>query len=134
MNSFLLMDMDRIGFNERGDAELRPLHAKAYQPDDGSWNWRNLRSCGATGRLPRLDRGTETGGNTKANLYHWLHTLDIFGQVDRIVTADCPFYAVFQKDGHRAHVAYNMTVKPRVVKFSDGVTLTCGAKSFAVKP
>ena len=74
------------------------------------------------------------GGNTKANLYHWLHTLDTFGQADRTVTADCPFYAVFQKDGQRAHVAYNMEAKPRVVKFSDGATVTCGAKSFAVKP
>ena len=80
----------------------------------------------------RRDGFPVEGGNTKANLYHWLHTLDTFGEVDGTVTAGSPFCAVFKKAGQRTHVAYNFDAQPRVVTFSDGASLTCAPKSFAL--
>jgi len=73
------------------------------------------------------------GGNSMANVYNWLTTLDAYGQVDRTITADAPFYAVFQKAGHRTHVAWNIGTVPRVVTFSDGVSVSCPAHSRVVK-
>ena len=72
-------------------------------------------------------------GNSLANTAHWLHALDAFGQVERTVTADGPFYAVFTKDGKKTHVAYNMDAQPRTVRFSDGVSVPCTAHAFGVQ-
>ena len=72
-------------------------------------------------------------GNSLANTYTWIAALDALGHVDRSVTADTPFYAVFQKEARRTHVAYNMGAVPRTVTFSDGVTVTCPPRSFATK-
>jgi endoglucanase Acf2 len=73
------------------------------------------------------------GGNSLANAYTWIAALDELGHVDRTVTADAPFYAVFQKSGLRMHVAYNFTDKPRTVTFSDGVTVVCPPRGFGRK-
>ncbi len=72
-------------------------------------------------------------GNSLVNLDHWLHALEALGQVDRSVTADTPFFAVFTKAGKKAHVAYNMEAQPRTITFSDGVSVVCPAKSYGVK-
>jgi endoglucanase Acf2 len=72
-------------------------------------------------------------GNSLANTYAWITALDKLGQVDRSVTADTPFYAVFQKEGRRTHVAYNWSAAPRTVTFSDGATVTCAPRSFGQK-
>lgn len=71
-------------------------------------------------------------GNSRANAYHWIRTLDSLGRVDRSIHADSPFYAVFTKNGRKTHVAYNMSAEPRVIKFSDGTMVTCASESFAV--
>ncbi|HZJ17696.1 MAG TPA: glycosyl hydrolase [Chthoniobacteraceae bacterium] len=71
-------------------------------------------------------------GNSLAFTYLWLSTLAEFGQIDRSVTADTPFYAVFSKDGKRTHVAWSGSDKPREVRFSDGVRVACAARGFAV--
>ncbi|MEA3211643.1 MAG: hypothetical protein QOE70_4700 [Chthoniobacter sp.] len=72
-------------------------------------------------------------GNSLAFTYLWLSTLAEFGQVDRTITADTPFYAVFNKAGKRTHVAHNAGDKPRTVTFSDGTTVTCLPRSFGMK-
>ena len=72
-------------------------------------------------------------GNSLANAYTWIAALDELGQVDRAVTADTPYYAVFQKAGRRTHVAYNMGAAPRTVTFSDGVSVLCPPRSFGLK-
>jgi len=77
------------------------------------------------------DQVTYEGGNTKANTYVWIQSLDALGQVDAGVTADYPLYAVFRKGTIRTYCAYNMTERPRTVTFSDGFTLNAGAKSMA---
>jgi endoglucanase Acf2 len=72
------------------------------------------------------------GGNTKANLYHWLTSLQVLGRVDRTVTADYPLYAVFRGASGRAYVVYNMDDRLLKVTFSDGATVDCRAKGFTV--
>jgi endoglucanase Acf2 len=72
-------------------------------------------------------------GNSLANVYTWISALDTLGQVDRAVTADTPFYAVFKKAGRRTHVAYNFGDSPRQVTFSDGVTVICPPHAFTQK-
>lgn len=72
-------------------------------------------------------------GNSRANVYHWLHNLNGMGQVDRTVTADTAVYAVFKKGTVRTHVAYNMGTAARTVRFSDGVTMTVPAGSFGIR-
>ena len=69
------------------------------------------------------DRLRAEAGNSLANTISWIERLNAFGAVDRTVTADCPLYAVFRKDGRRTHVAYNMGKAPRTVRFSDGSTV-----------
>ena len=71
-------------------------------------------------------------GNSLANTYLWLTTFAALGQIDRSVTADAPFYAVFNKAGKRTHVAWNVGDKPRVVAFSDGVLVTCQPHAMAL--
>ncbi|MDB6149616.1 MAG: Chitin binding protein, partial [Chthoniobacter sp.] len=72
-------------------------------------------------------------GNSMAFTYLWLSTLAEYGQVDRTVTADTPFYAVFNKAGKKTHVAWNGGIATRTVKFSDGVVLECAQGAFAIK-
>lgn len=49
------------------------------------------------------------------------------------MTADTPYYAVFTKGGKRTHVAYNFDAAPRTIVFSDGVSVKCEPRSWAVK-
>ena len=72
-------------------------------------------------------------GNSLAFTYLWLTTLAEYGQVDRTVTADTPFYAAFTKAGKKTHIAWNGSKTARKVTFSDGVTVECAAGAFAVK-
>jgi endoglucanase Acf2 len=73
-------------------------------------------------------------GNSRANVYHWLHSLNVLGQVDRAITADTPLYAVFRKGGKVTHVAYNAGTQPRTVRFSDGKTLTVSPGRLGIDP
>jgi endoglucanase Acf2 len=72
-------------------------------------------------------------GNSLAFTYLWLTTLAEYGQVDRTVTADTPFYAVFTKAGKKTHLAWNGSKSPRKVTFSDGVTVDCAPGAFGTK-
>ncbi len=72
------------------------------------------------------------GGNSTANTYHWLSALSAFGQVDRTVTADYPFFAVFRKGPTRTYVIHNLGPERRTVKFADGATLEADAGQLRV--
>ncbi len=72
-------------------------------------------------------------GNSLAQTYAWITALHDLGEVDRTVTADAPFAAVFTKNGKRTHVAWNLGAKPRTVTFSDGVKVECPARALAMK-
>jgi endoglucanase Acf2 len=67
-------------------------------------------------------------GNTRANLYYWLHSLNALGQVDRSVTANHPLYAVFRKEAKRTYVIHNMSDHPLSVSFSDGTRIVAPRK------
>jgi endoglucanase Acf2 len=71
------------------------------------------------------------GGNSRANAFHWIYTLNALGHVDADVTADYPLYAVFKKGEKRTYCVYNMTDGPRTVTFSDGFRLKADGKGFA---
>ena len=70
-------------------------------------------------------------GNSRANTYHWVHNLNALGTTDRAVTSDHPLYAVFNKQGKRTYVAYNMTGAPITVSFSDGAVVNVPANAFS---
>lgn len=70
-------------------------------------------------------------GNSRANTYHWVHNLNALGTTDRAVTSDHPLYAVFNKQGKRTYVAYNMSGAPITVSFSDGAVVTVPANAFS---
>jgi endoglucanase Acf2 len=70
-------------------------------------------------------------GNSRANTYHWVHNIDALGTTDRAVTANHPLYAVFNKQGRRTYVAYNMSNAPITVAFSDGTAINVSANSFS---
>ncbi|MET0535627.1 MAG: glycosyl hydrolase, partial [Steroidobacter sp.] len=70
-------------------------------------------------------------GNSRANVYHWVHNINALGTTDRNVTADHPLYAVFNKGGTRTYVAYNMSNAPITVSFSDGAVVNVPANSFS---
>jgi endoglucanase Acf2 len=71
-------------------------------------------------------------GNSLAAVYTWLTAFEALGQVDRTITADAPFAAVFAKQGKRTHVAWNLANTPRTVTFSDGAKLECPARASAI--
>lgn len=77
------------------------------------------------------DLSPETG-NSKANVYHWIGNLEALGTVDNTITADYPFYGVFDKDGVTSYVAYNMSDQEITVTFSDSYSMLVAANSFAV--
>lgn len=64
-------------------------------------------------------------GNSLGQSYAWMAALRDLGEVERGVTADAPFAAVFVKGGVRRYVGWNLGVAAREVVFSDGVRLAC---------
>ncbi len=72
-----------------------------------------------------------TSGETLAHEYAWLMSLRDLGHVDATVTANTPFYAVFNKSGTKAHVAFNPTSATLNVTFSDGAMVSVPAGSMS---
>ena len=63
-------------------------------------------------------------GEDYAHTYNWLNELNALGRVDGSITADTPYFAVFNKEGLITYVAYNPTDETETVTFSDGTVLT----------
>lgn len=72
---------------------------------------------------------TPEAGETQAHTYHWVHNLNILGQVDTTVHGNIPTSAVFNKNGTRTYVAYNPTNAAATVTFSDNTALQVPAFS-----
>jgi endoglucanase Acf2 len=71
-------------------------------------------------------------GESRAHEFAWLQSMAALGRVDPSVTADAPFYAVFRSEtGQRTHIAFNPGRTPLTVHFSDGFSLSLGARSMA---
>ena len=80
------------------------------------------------------DSAKREGGNTLANTYHWIGSLQKLGQVERSVTADYPYYGVFQQNGKKRYVVYEFDDQSRTVTFSDGATLKTNGRGFVTSP
>lgn len=72
-------------------------------------------------------------GNSKANAYHWITTIASLGVQNSAITADTPFFAVFEKEGRRTYVVYNMTESAQTVHFSDGTSFRTEPGQFTVE-
>lgn len=72
-----------------------------------------------------------TDGETLAHEYAWISSLQALGQVDSTVTANTPYYAVFNSGGTISHVAFNPSTSPVTVTFSDNATLMLPADTMA---
>jgi len=73
-------------------------------------------------------------GNTRAFMYHWIHTLKQLGLNDPGATADYPLTGVFTRNGRKTYAAYNGAAKPRTVTFSDGTKLEARPHALTVSP
>lgn len=73
-------------------------------------------------------------GNSRANLYHWLHTLNALGRIERRITSDHPLYAVFRKGEKTTYIVHNLSTVSKKVTFSDGTTLNAPPRSLTVAP
>ncbi|MEI5907489.1 glycosyl hydrolase [Bacillus spongiae] len=100
--------------------------------EDLIWMYRAIENPGDAIRQfnERKDVFVPEAGNTKANAYHWIHNLNALGSVDRSVTADYPFYAVFKKNNVKTYVVYNMSNEKKTVTFSDGKVVTAEPNQF----
>ncbi len=70
-------------------------------------------------------RGAVELGETRTRTFFWLHSLSAMGAADLSVHADTSQYGVFKRDdGTRTYLAHNSGQAPRLVRFTDGTTLT----------
>ncbi|MCB9322856.1 MAG: carbohydrate-binding protein [Lewinellaceae bacterium] len=70
-------------------------------------------------------------GISDAQTYHWLHSMNVLGNVDTSVTADSPLGVAFNNDGEIIYTAHNYSDQPVSVTFSDGYVLEVPAESMA---
>ena len=62
-------------------------------------------------------------GISDAQTYHWLHAMNVLGNVDATLTADHPLAAAFNKNGTVTYVGQNYSATPINITFSDGYVL-----------
>ena len=62
-------------------------------------------------------------GVSDAQTYHWLHAMNVLGNVDVSVTANHPLAAAFNNNGDRTYVAQNYSNDSITVVFSTGFNL-----------
>jgi endoglucanase Acf2 len=62
-------------------------------------------------------------GISDAQTYHWLHAMNVLGNVDASRTADHPMAAAFSREGEVIYVAHNYKNEAVDVTFSDGYVL-----------
>jgi len=63
-------------------------------------------------------------GDSLAHNYDWVQNFNLLGQVQAGVTADTPFFTVFNKNGLLTYTAYNPNDTEITVHFSDGTVMT----------
>jgi endoglucanase Acf2 len=109
------------GGNFKDWADLAIMYRALDDPRDA------LRQFDARGEALPIE-----GGNSAANVYHWIANLAALGRVDRSVTAGYPLYAVFNDGRNRTYVVYNMEAAPQKVTFSDGAAVEARVPGFAI--
>ncbi|MEL6254594.1 MAG: glycosyl hydrolase [Bacteroidota bacterium] len=76
------------------------------------------------------DRGLKFGVSD-AQTYHWLHAMNVLGNVDISLTADHPLAAAFNKNGSLIYVGQNYGADSLDVHFSDGYTMSIPPRTLA---
>lgn len=111
--------------------------AKIYQWSDILWNVQALYDPGKASQTllenpsyywehapikhdPANPQILGEAGESKAHTFHWISTLKELGLLNRTLTADTPYYAVFDKEGQRTYLIYNPSSTTLTVRFSDG--------------
>jgi len=132
-----------VAENLEDDTKKAEKDGKTVPGDGTNWDqwadimWMYRALSDPTDALKQFDARVSAykpeGGNSLANVYAWITTLEAFGQVDRTITADASYYAVFTNAGKRTHVAWNPDAQPRTITFSDGVAVQCEAGASGVK-
>jgi hypothetical protein len=71
-------------------------------------------------------KGSVELGETKTRTLHWLTLLKEMGRPQLTTTADTVMYGVFDHEQKRltTYLAFNSEKSPKIIKFSDGQTLT----------
>ncbi len=109
----------------------------------GSYDWKSWHDTfwmyealhDADKAMARFDAGVKSlPTHARPGAYHWIGSLQTLGQVDRTVNADCPTAMTFTRSGKRTHVAWNMTDRELMVKFSDGTSLKAPPGKCATSP
>ncbi|MEM6800839.1 MAG: glycosyl hydrolase [Bacteroidota bacterium] len=70
-------------------------------------------------------------GVSDAQTYHWLHAMNVLGNVNVSLTADHPLAAAFNKDGNVIYVGQNYGSDSLLISFSDGYSLKVAPRSMA---
>lgn len=125
---------DQINYNEM---KTEDGNSSSAMWQDVGWEFEALYNPSAAlasfNANPNYDQtsGAQEDGESKAHTYQWLVSLNSVGQVDSTITANTPLYAVFNNNGTRTYVAYNVNSTALCVTFSNGVTLSVPANSEA---
>lgn len=70
-------------------------------------------------------------GVSDAQTYHWLHSMNVLGNVDASLTADHPLAAAFNKNGSIIYAGQNYGDSSIDITFSDGYVLTVPPRTLA---
>jgi endo-1,3(4)-beta-glucanase len=70
-------------------------------------------------------------GVSDAQTYHWLHGMNVLGNVDVSVTANHPLAVAFNKNGAKTYVGQNYGTDSISVTFSDGYVLQVPPRTLA---
>lgn len=117
---------ERIAFDKK-EGKLDPNNPRVGA-NWGGWGdiilmYQALSQPAAALKDVNFDSQPMEEGNSRANLYYWIHFLNKAGEVDTKVTADTPLYAVFKQGKKRTYVVYSLTNTPQKVTFTDGTVL-----------
>jgi endoglucanase Acf2 len=99
------------------------------EPNDNLWHdvmWEYCAFIDPPTAIEMYDSYPERSlkyGISDAQTYHWLHAMNVLGNVDAIITADYPVAAAFNIEGDITYTAHNYSNSPISVSYSDGFTL-----------
>lgn len=98
------------------------------------WMYRALSDSGDASR--QFEAGLKTlrpeEGNSTAHCYVWIEAMKHFGKVDRTISADTPYFAVFQSDKSKTYVVFNAADQSREVRFTDGESVLALPRQFTI--
>lgn len=107
------------------------------EPNDNLWHdvmWEYLSFIDPATAIEMYDSYPDRSlkyGISDAQTYHWLHSMNVLGNVDTSITADFPVAAAFNHDGEIIYTAHNYLNSPLSVTFSDGYILNVPAGKMA---